>query len=459
MGEMMERRRKKVTKNAKERKLDTNAERQLHAMASVLVSRAAMAARLGKSFAGKRDLYEALGYPPEPGFSDYYGYYERQDIARRVVNAPVRASWRVPPRITESVDKDTKFEQAWRELVLQKNIYHYLSRIDKLASIGQYGVLLLGFDDGLKSEMEAKSAKRLLYLMPYSQANASIATSESDRAKERYGLPLTYTLTISSVNAKQALSPTVHWSRVIHVAEDRLDSEVLGTPALKPVVNRLIDLERVAGASSEMFWRGGFPGFGLKQDPDTTIEGQELEDLKDEVEEYVHSLRRYMRLKGISVENLAQQVADPSNHVSVLIDLIACAKDIPKRILMGSERGELASSQDERAWLEHIDERRRQHCEPVILRPFIDRLIQVKVLPEPKQGYTVEWPPLAVSSADEKSKVAQQTSTALAAYVNALGADQVIPQDIYLREVLGLSQGVIDEINRILGKQQTQDVG
>ena len=54
------------------------------AMASILLEgslsgRANILSRLGKSYGGDRDVYEALGYPTVIGFNDYAARYERQD--------------------------------------------------------------------------------------------------------------------------------------------------------------------------------------------------------------------------------------------------------------------------------------------------------------------------------------------------------------------------------------------
>ena len=107
------------------------------------------------------------------------------------------------------------------------------------------------------------------------------------------------------------------------------------------------------------------------------------------MDSYLHGFQRYLRLQGIDIQELKPQLADPSNHFAVLINMISIATGIPKRILLGSERGELASSQDEKNWADQIDSRRKDHCEPMILRPLIDSLIGVGVLPEPKGEYVV----------------------------------------------------------------------
>ena len=79
----------------------------------------------------------------------------------------------------------------------------------------------------------------------------------------------------------------------------------------------------ISGGSAEMFWRGAFPGYGFKEDKDSSMNAQALSDLEDEIQDYMHDLRRYIRLRGISVETLQTQVSDPSKHIQVQIDLIS----------------------------------------------------------------------------------------------------------------------------------------
>lgn len=434
-----------------EANLKTNEDRRLYALASELAVRATIAARLGKSYAGARDLYVALGYKTTPRLEDYLAKYYRQDIARAIIDAPVRACWRQPPVITESDEKQTDFEKAWIELTEKRRIFHYLSRADRLASIGSYSVLLMGFDDGGNFETEVKSAKGLLYLMPYGQGVATIDKYDEDTKSERFGLPQMYKIQMSTVGTV-SLSKRVHHSRVIHVAEDCLESDVEGIPRLKSVLNRLEDLDKVAGGSAEMFWRGALPGYGFKLDKDATGGVQNEDALTDEIEEYMHGLKRYIRLKGMSVENLEMQVADPSNHAAILIDLIACAIRMPKRILLGSERGELASSQDERAWADRIEERRTEHCEAKILRPFVDRLVETGVLTKhSEEGYSVKWSDLRAPSDKEIAEIGETRSKSIKNYVDSTGADEIVPPEIFYEKILGLDP---EEIKRIMMIQE-----
>jgi len=431
-------------------KLTDNEERAaaMKVMNAVAV-RASIASQLGMQYGGDRDLYTALGYKSQPTFTDYIGKYYRQDIARAVIDAPVRGSWREQPTIIESEEDETPFENDWVEIQDRCHLFNRMSRVDRLAGIGTYAVLLLGFDDsdnGVLSEPVEK-AGNLLYATPYSMANAVIKTYEVDTKSERYGLPLLYTVQMKA--SGNTIGKEVHHSRVIHVAEDVLEDDSLGIPRLRAILNRLDDLEKIVGGSGEMFWRGAFPGLGFLKNEGVTVGAQDEPAMVDEIEEYIHGLKRYLKLEGIDIKEIAMQVADPSNHVSVQLDMIAAATRIPKRILIGSERGELASSQDEKSWNDTIGARQKEHCEPVIIRPTINRLISVGVLPEPKDGYTVDWPDLSTPSDKEKAEVGEMIAQAMKAYLEVPGSDVVLPIEMFLLK-LGFTQSEVDKAKAII---------
>jgi hypothetical protein len=412
------------------------------ALASALSMRASVGARLGKSYPSassatfNRDIYEALGYNKTPSFNDYMAKYQRQDVARAIIDAPVRACWRKPPAVVETQEADeTLFEAAWDELCDRLGMWRLFARADRLAGIGTYAVLFLGFDDSGNLETEVTGAKSLLYAAPYSQANAKIESYEDDTASPRYGKAASYKLNVKGAGGTSTTGKVVHWSRIVHVAEDMLEDEVEGQPKLQPVLNRLQDLDLVVGGSAEMFWRGAFPGYLFKADDGATFDGQTLAALEDELEEFMHDLKRYIRGQNIDVKALAQQIADPSSQASVFLDLISAATRIPKRILLGSERGELASSMDEKNWLDVVQARQREHCEPTIVRATVDRLIAAGVLQEPKRGYSVVWPDLHVPGDKDRAEVGAVVAKALRDYVDANGAEMVVPPESFVRKL------------------------
>jgi hypothetical protein len=415
------------------------------------VSRAALAAQLGDSYGDKRNLYEALGYNKTPTFTHFHNRYERQDVAKRVVDFPVAESWRLPPAVVESDEPgQTPFEEAWANLLRDRKVLHYLARVDRVSGIGQYGALLLGYADGTDLARPVAGSPELLYLRPYSQENAGIATWEQKTTSPRFGLPLLYNLKTtltSTVTEKSERVLQVHHSRVLHIAEGLLEDDVYGTPRLKAVLNRLQDLELVSGGSAEMYWRGGFPGLAFEVDKEADSLTLDTTALQTEIDDYVHALKRYMRLEGINAKVLAAQVADPRGVADVLLSLIAAGTGIPKRKLMGSERGELASTQDEAAWDSIVDTRRRDHCEPNILRPFVDRMIETGNLPPPAgDRYFVQWPPLQDPDQAEQAQTAERWTQALASYANAPAAEHVLPLRVYLKRVWHFEQDEIDAI-------------
>ena len=426
---------------------------KLQTLTSTLVSRAQLGEKLGQSFAGDRKLYEICGYPLVLTFGRFMGRYTRQDVAKRVNDAYPDATWRGQPKIFETEDeKETSFEKSVIEVFNAVNLWHYFSRVDKVAGIGRYGVLFLGLDDAnnVNPQLKAEKATTLLYVSVYSQEHAVISKFEADRSNERYGLPVEYELSIGAEfqgtqiktgRPKSGIGTMkVHWSRVVHIAEGTLENDVYGTPRLEVVYNRLQDIELITAGSAEMFWRGGYPGISFEMDADADL-SQSEDVLEDEMEEYIHGLSRYMRLQGIKANQLDTNIADPEHHLDMQLKLISAATGIPLRILTGSERGELASSQDSENWNARVDERRKDFAEPNIIDATIDRLIEVGVLDEPgEDGYQVEWPDMGLLSQKDRAEVALSVAKAVAEYAKNPGTEFVIPPKRFIVEVLGFTE-------------------
>ena len=440
----------------KQRSLTAAEKREFAGLASDLLSRQIIGERLGKSYNGDRDIYDTLGYKKSLDYKDFTSRYSRQDIAKAIIRRPTNACWRGFFEVNESQDKETAFEKTWKDLAKKHRLSDRFSRVDRLASLGRYAVLVLGFSDTIDLTQPVTRAERLLYVHAYSEDAAKIMTEETDPTNERFGLPKTYQI---KAGRKQTDTIIVHHTRVIHVAHDCLENDVEGTPVLEAVWNRLQDVELLAGGSAEMFWRGALPGYAFKLDDgaDFPLEGSEAEvKLETEITDYMHRLKRYLRLKNISVENLATQVADPKGHFDVQVDLIAAGTGIPKRILMGSELGDLASTQDASNWAKVIDERREQFCEPIIVRPVIDQLISVGVLPAPTEEYSVKWADLLTPSAKEKADVGLVVAGAVAAYANSLDASQYVAPEVMLKKI-GFTDEEIAQNEEILQKADREE--
>lgn len=423
-------------------------------LVNTLVERARLLAGLGQQYGGDRDIYQALGYYTDLDYEKFALRYQRQDIAKAIVNRPVEDSWGKGFMLVESDEaNDTSLEKAWQELDRRLGLQSYLMRIDKIAGIGKYGVLLLGLDD-VKTKQDfanpvLSGKRKLLYVKPLGEGNAPVNSYESSPNKPRFGFPFLYD--IKFYEGASQVTSSIHHSRVLHVpGGELLESDIEGVPRLEAVFNRLMDLEKLVGGSAEMFWRGARPGFYGKLDKGFTLNDTDRDTLQAQIDEYEHNLRRFLINEGIDLQALSQQVADPSTHVDIQLQMISAVTGIPKRILTGSELGELASGQDRTNWLSRIDTRRTTYIEQVIIRPFINLLIQYGVLPPAgKEGYSIQWPDLFAMSDEEQAKVGQIRADALSKYVLSPLAETVVPPDAFYKFFLGLDEEQINLITKI----------
>jgi hypothetical protein len=382
------------------------------------------------AYKGDRDYYQVLGYPASIGIEDYVQRYERQDIASRIVDLPAIDSFKEPPKLSEADVEETPFVQEFNRLDARLKVWNTLTRADRLSGIGRFGIILIGFKDG-RTMVESVNAdeiqgeKSILYLRPLSEVFVKVKTIDRNSQSPRFGLPEVYSVELDDNRG----SRPVHWSRVIHLAENKLDNEVFGVPRLRSVFNLLDDKIKAGGGTAEATWLNMRPGTAI-----TTKDDWNLEDTTDarndflaEVDRYAHDPLRFLRLEGVEATPIGtSEVANPTGIHDVIIADIAAATGIPQRVLVGSAGGELsAAKEDTRQWASTIANRQKNYAEPEVVRPFIDRLVGMGALPTPAGGpgaYSVgtlqpdgsyAWP--SIIELDETEKAAATRDQAIAA--------------------------------------------
>jgi len=396
---------------------------------------------------GFESIEKALSYPVTDSiyYRDYLARYERQDIANRVIKSPVGLTWKDDPKIFSL--EDDSFEETWSNLVSTVDLYSNCSRLDLLARLGRYSTLFLGFNDTTELQNEVRQGSELMYVTPLAEPQATILTWEKNSSKKTYGTPLTYRVTLN-IEEGEAATRIVNASRILHVAENIVESRYYGIPALQPIYNRLLGLEKLAGGSPEMYWRGARPGYAASSSGNVLATQEQIDQFKEAVSGFVNNLNRWLYAEDLKIQSLAPQVVSPKEHVDVQIQLISSATRIPVRILIGSERGQLASDQDERAWLSFIEERRDEVAKKLILTPLIDRLITYGALPDPGD-YTILWDPLIIVSEKDKADVARTYSAAIKLYDDAVMIKDVIPPEVFLKYILKLDEQALNEAKSI----------
>lgn len=275
----------------------------------------------------------------------------------------------------------------------------------------------------------------ITFIRVFPQAQAQITQYERDIHSPRFGQPVMYMITFNDPRMQHSgtglpiASQNVHWTRILHIADNLTSSEVFGVERMRPVLNNLLSLKKLYPGSAEMYWRGAFPGYSLETNPqlggDVAIDADATRDM---MEDYTNGLQRFLLLMGMSAKSLAPQVVDPTPQINVQLEAICIKLGIPIRVFKGSERGELASSQDDEAWNDRLKKRQQQYITPRIIVPFVDRLINIGVLPQPK-GFSVAWQDLDSLNDSEKATNANTKTTALAAYISGSCESLITPKD------------------------------
>jgi len=423
----------------------------------------------------RRDIDDECGFPRrgQINLEDYAYLFERCSVAARVVEIAPRESWKTPPSVQEDEDASTTttFETAWGDLAkslrgdswyeskedeLGNPIWQALQQVDELSGVGEFGVLLLGLagDDDLSQpaagvgedgRQEGSAKNDLVYLRAYDQTKVRVDGYERDESNPRYGHPIMYSINVAGYKTEgtssgalpDTKSVKVHWSRVLHVADifhQSTASDVLAIPRMRPVYNELLNCRKIGGASGEFYWLHGSRDLILETHPQLGGKVRFPSNMLSEVEKFQTGLQRNLRLAGLSAKTLNPAVADPTAHLIAQVKLICIKLGVPERIFWGSERGELASSQDERGWADRMMGRQNGYITPRLIVPFIDRCIMLGVLPPPEK-YGVVWPNLRESSPQEKATMASTRVEAMAKYVGGSVFGLMAPLDFLTREM------------------------
>lgn len=450
-----------------------NVRRAWDITANAMLSRAAwMTALLDP----RRDVYQSCGLPKVITQQMYVQLYQREAVAAKVVDVLPLLSWQVSPELyeTEDGEEPTGFEQDWDALGTTLRgerswfkaddrghpLWEWCRKADVQSRIGQYGVMLLGLDDvweaaevaerGMDPAMVGmgkplaepavfpndgegvdKPERKLLYVRVFPEHMAAVTKLEDDPSSPRYGHPVEYsinfanpTLATGGFTAAPSMAQqtqNVHWTRVVHVVDGDGTNPVYGPPAMQAVFNNLLALMKLYHGDAEGFWVGAFPLISIETaNPLAGEPGAKLpmDELKTMMFNLFNDVQRWIGLKGMTAKSIAPMVVSPREHIDVQVEAVCIKLDIPKRVFMGSERGELASSQDDAQLNDVIRARETGHCTNAVVVPLVDRLIQLGCLRAPKDRYHLAWPSLDSQTAAEKANIAKVKADTVAAVAN-----------------------------------------
>lgn len=425
----------------------------------------------------RRDVYDSCRLPRTNELTpqDYWEIFDRDPVAARAVEVIPKEVYQVHPEVFESEDPEdeTAFEADWNALGDDLTgtsgvpshyrpdqdkghpLWRYCLRLEILKNVGRYGVMLLGFNDGKPLDQafvppagDAKATK-LLYVRVFAEVEAPIGQYVVDDTSPRNGQPEFYNIVFSQPSATGGLSNVgetsqskrVHWTRVVHVPSDVIRSnDYVGVEFLRAILNNVIGLQKVLCSAPEMWWKNALPTLAFKTQAQTGGSvNMNLDELRSMMQRNDADLQRWIGLKGLDPQLLSAVVSDPNPHVQAQIEAICIKIGCPIRVFKGSERGELASSQDDAAWNDRLKEYGNNNSTPNTIVPVVDRLIWARCVAVPAAGYGVWWPDRTSQTNQEKTQVATATATAISTYVNG-GGDAVLTPVDFMIKVLGWSE-------------------
>lgn len=425
-------------------------------------------------FDGNRDFVEAFGYYDDPDFDDFKHFYEHDGLAATIVDKPAQDMWQEKPEIFE-VDEngqkvdDSDFSEAVKELDRSVKFISELRDVDRLARLGNFGILAIGFEDAASDQQQRREVSpesingpdSVVWLQSHHQGNIDILKWNRDTTSSFLGMPELYEIDQSiplvdedRVDDEVSERPDIktkgvdtvdtirfHRDRVLHVAEDAKENPAIGRPALKRVINRLLDKIKVLGSTGEGFYQFASPRWHMQYPENFEIpstDSTEFSDIQDQVEEFVLGFKDFLVTRGGEVEPLGGEDISPKEPYEVILDEVSIATGIPKTELRSHETGERASTENNRSYMNLLANRARNHAEPNILRPFIDKMQKFGVLPATPNGYEIDWPPVRKQTELEKSEIRANNAQAVKR-VSPQGQTDLLFEEDELREIVGFS--------------------
>ena len=380
---------------------------------------------LGMSPDGKRNYYDVYGYPQQINFHLYYWLHKRADIAKRITQGVARSCWRQGASL--EIDGKEVLQDEIKKLK-RLGLFNKLMRADTLNRIGKFSVLYVGVPDNLDPSeplgLSNSNSINNLYFQPYAYDGVTIRKWDNDPTSPRCGLPELYQLQIIGRGDKEKDVSTknmlVHHSRVVHMAEGALDSDIEGCSALESVYNRFVDLNKSVGGSSEAFFRNADGKYSLETNPEyaMNLDAQAKQELDDQTEAFINNMQGFMRLNGIKANRLDVSHNSPRDTFDVAIELISGETGIPIRILTGKGSGQLAGSEDKASYNTLIAERREDVCEQWLYDVF--KILHDSRIINLPNNCDIKWPLTEAASEKEKSEVRKNNATAFKTVADAL---------------------------------------
>lgn len=367
----------------------------------------------------KHDYAKDFGYPDELTFTQLHRMYCRNGVAAAGVDKTIRKTWQDNPFLLEQerdgsqkgTAKETKVESEIRQRFDDLRLWARLAEADKRSMVGRYAGVILRFADGQPFNQPVGTVPGgldgLVEVIPAWEGQLTVSQWDEDERSETFGQPKMFQFNEAAVgDAKQPRNVVIHPDRVLVWSTD---GTVNGSSALEAGYNALVDIEKVRGAGGEGFWKNAKSAPVLEMDKDAKpgemakAMGVSVEDLadkmNDQVADYNAGFDQLLMLMGMTAKTMSVTLPSPEHFHAVPLLEFAASLGIPVKILVGSQTGERASTEDAEEWAQTCMGRRSNQTIPTIMA-LVKLLERVGILPE--KDWYLDWQDLTEASMSEK---------------------------------------------------------
>lgn len=364
-----------------------------------------------------------FGWPEHLDFRNYYHMYSRNGLAKAAVNKTATKTWEDNPKLrSDDSAEETAQEKAVNKRLKRLHLWQKFAEADRRAMVGGYSALILRIADGEgfdKPVSGVAGIDNLVEVIVGWAPQLTVAEWDTNEQSETYGHPTMYQFNEAEVHDNRNINTRV---RSFMVHPDRViiwsaDGTVFAKSMLEAGYNDLIDMEKIKGAGGEGFWKNAKAAPMLEIDKDASMremaaamgveEDGLFEAMDKQVESYNKGFDNLLMLQGIQAKPMNVQLSVPESFFMVALQSYAASVEMPLKVLVGSQSGERASTEDAREWAQTINSRRINHVIP-LLDEFVGRLTELGLL---GGDWAIHWSDLTKSTVADKLELAIKMSS------------------------------------------------
>lgn len=398
---------------------------------SIALARWRAANPMGAALDAKRpQAWCEYGYPERIETDDLYRAYSRGSIAHGAVRKLVQRCWSTSPWwVDRDVDADSDRPSPWESRTRKTTgtaFWRAVRDADRRRLACRWSAVLLRLADGQQWDQPVKRSQQLQLVELLPVWPSALTPKEYDAE----GHVTEWTYNEERIGSANVVQRTLHADRVF----------VFGDPSanavgfLDPAYNDLINLEKIGGGTGESFLKNAARQMHVNFDAELDLRsvadmyGVTVEDLQKRYNDAARDINRgndvMLITQGATATPMTTVMPDPKSPHETALANIACALDIPMKILVGMQTGERASTEDEKSFSRRCQSRRTDE-----LRPELDdlcrRLIDLGVL-RPAATVSTMWDDLTSSSAAERLDDAGKMAAIAQAMANAAPGSQPV---------------------------------